>query len=143
MVKRTVGDDEVDVRDAVVDVREGPRLLIVDDEPDVHQWLGAALRFEGWSVAGAANGAEGVAMAVEWDPAVVVLDQRMPDFSGIECARRIRASAPERQIVMFSAWMDAKDQAEADELGLRTISKIDHFALLRYLDALRATFVGS
>jgi CheY-like chemotaxis protein len=132
--------DVVDLRDAPIDLAPGgPKVLLVDDEIDLHAWLGVALDLQGWAVICAVTGEEGLAIAERWQPDVVILDQRLPGSSGIDCARRLRAAGSGAQLVMFSAWLDPTAQAAAEAIGLETISKVDHSALLRYMDAVATT----
>jgi len=65
------------------------RVLVVDDEPSLAELLSSVLRYEGWSVRSAANGAEAVRAGREFRPDAVVLDIMLPDFDGIEVMRRL------------------------------------------------------
>ena len=66
------------------------RVLVVDDEPNLTELLGMALRYEGWEVQAAGTGMEAVRAAREFDPDAVVLDMMLPDFDGMEVLRRMR-----------------------------------------------------
>src|SRR5262249_8408500 len=57
-------------------------ILIIDDDPAVHQLLGDALRPEGYALHFASNGAEGLLKAKELQPALITLDVIMPDMDG-------------------------------------------------------------
>jgi DNA-binding response OmpR family regulator len=117
----------------------GPRrrILLVDDEPDVRGWLRIALEPLRWDVNAARNASEAVEMAVRLLPDVVLLDQRLPDGTGIEVGRWLRQNQPAMQLVMFSAFLDLRTEEEAAELGITTISKVDHKALFATLAAIR------
>src|SRR5689334_22572387 len=65
------------------------RVLVVDDEPSLAELLSSVLRYEGWNVRTAANGAEAVRTGREFRPDAVVLDIMLPDFDGIEVMRRL------------------------------------------------------
>ena len=67
------------------------RVLVVDDEPSLAELLASVLRYEGWTVHTAGNGADAVRTAREFRPDAVVLDIMLPDFSGLEVMRRLRA----------------------------------------------------
>ncbi|MCD0484450.1 response regulator transcription factor [Streptacidiphilus sp. ASG 303] len=83
---------------------DGPvRVLVVDDEPDLVDVLCGALRYEGWEVRGAADGAAAVARALEFRPDAVVLDVMLPDVDGLEVLRRIRAAQPEVCVLFLTA----------------------------------------
>ncbi len=84
------------------------RLLIVDDHEVVRQGLVALLdRRDGFQVvAEAGTVAEAVAEARKHEPDVVVMDVRLPDGSGIEACREIRAELPGTRVVMLTSYPD-------------------------------------
>jgi DNA-binding NarL/FixJ family response regulator len=89
--------------------REAPiRLLIVDDHEVVRQGLASLLdRREGFQVvAEAGTVAEAVEQARKFEPDVVVMDVRLPDGSGIEACREIRAELPATRVVMLTSYPD-------------------------------------
>ena len=95
--------------DALAEARRGPlRLLIVDDHEVVRQGLVSLLeRREGFQVvAEAGTVAEAVAQATKFEPDVVVMDVRLPDGSGIEACREIRADLPRTRVVMLTSYPD-------------------------------------
>ncbi|MGA8463080.1 MAG: response regulator, partial [Trebonia sp.] len=71
------------------------RVLVVDDEPSLAELLSSVLRYEGWSVRAAGDGAEAVRTGREFRPDAVVLDIMLPDFDGIEVMRKLRAELPD------------------------------------------------
>ena len=83
-------------------------LLIVDDHEVVRQGLVALLdRREGFQVvAEAGTVAEAVEQARRFHPDIVVLDVRLPDGSGIEACREIRAELPATRVVMLTSYPD-------------------------------------
>jgi DNA-binding NarL/FixJ family response regulator len=83
-------------------------LLIVDDHEVVRQGLVAMLaRREAFQVvAEAGSAAEAVEMAARHEPDLVVMDVRLPDGSGIEACRDIRAERPETRVVMLTSYPD-------------------------------------
>jgi two-component system response regulator DevR len=83
-------------------------LLIVDDHEVVRQGLVALLgrRSEFHVVAEAGTVAEAVAAAHRFRPNLVVMDVRLPDGSGIEACREIRAEMPETRVVMLTSYPD-------------------------------------
>ena len=105
------------------------RTLIVDDEEDMRILLRATIEAanQGLSVAGEASGGEdGLAQWRSQRPDIVLLDQRMPDLTGLEVAERILAEAPEQTIVLFTAFLDDATRATATRLGVREcLSKSD------------------
>ena len=84
------------------------RLLIVDDHEVVRQGLVALLdRREGFQVvAEAGTVAEAVEQARKFEPDIVVMDVRLPDGSGIEACREIRAELPRTRVVMLTSYPD-------------------------------------
>ncbi len=84
------------------------RLLVVDDHEVVRQGLVALLdRREGIEVvAQAGSVAEATAAAARFEPDVVVMDVRLPDGSGIEACREIRAARPATRVVMLTSYPD-------------------------------------
>ena len=67
------------------------KILLVDDEPDILEILEFNLRKEGFEVATAGNGEEGLAAAREMLPDLIVLDIMMPVMDGVEVCRQLRA----------------------------------------------------
>ena len=84
------------------------RLLIVDDHAVVRQGLVALLdRRDGFQVvAEAGNVAEAIEQARRFEPDIVVMDIRLPDGSGIEACREIRAELPATRVVMLTSYPD-------------------------------------
>ena len=77
------------------------RILLVDDEPDILEFLGYNLRSEGFTVEVATNGSEAVRMARKFFPHLILLDVMMPGMDGIETCQKIR-NIPELQEVMIA-----------------------------------------
>jgi two-component system response regulator DevR len=84
------------------------RLLVVDDHEVVRQGLVALLdRRPGFQVvAQAGSVAEAIAQARTHRPAIVVMDVRLPDGSGVEACREIRAELPETRVIMLTSFPD-------------------------------------
>ena len=84
------------------------RLLIVDDHEIVRQGLVAMLsRRPGFQVvAEAGTVAEAIEMARKFQPDLVVMDVRLPDGSGVEACREIRAEFPSTRVVMLTSYPD-------------------------------------
>ncbi|SDO02272.1 two-component system, OmpR family, response regulator [Klenkia soli] len=90
------------------------RVLVVDDEPSIRELLGLALRYEGWDVATAADGADAVRTARETRPDAVLLDMMMPGMDGLEVLRHLRADLPHIPVIFLTA----KDAVEDRIAGL-------------------------
>ncbi len=90
------------------------KVLVVDDETTLSELLALALRYEGWEVRTAADGASAVVAARDLRPDLVVLDIMLPDMDGLEVLRRLRNEF-ERTPVLF---LTAKDAVEDRIAGL-------------------------
>ena len=66
-------------------------VLLVEDNLDVAAFLCETLRRAGFSVCSAATAQQGLALALERQPTLAVLDIDLPDFSGLELCRRLKA----------------------------------------------------
>lgn len=66
------------------------KILLVDDEPDILEFLTYNLKKEGYAVLNAGNGREAVIIAKREKPHLIILDVMMPDMDGIETCREIR-----------------------------------------------------
>jgi len=94
--------------------QNGPRVLVVDDEPNITELVALALRYEGFTVQTAATGRAAVATVAEFKPALVILDIMLPDIHGLEVLKRLGA-AGHRVPVIF---LTAKDATEDKVRGL-------------------------
>jgi two-component system OmpR family response regulator len=79
------------------------RVLVVDDEPSLTDLLAMALRYEGWEIRTAGDGASALRAAREFRPDAVVLDVMLPDIDGIELLRRLRAEAADIPVLFLTA----------------------------------------
>src|ERR1041384_1367222 len=66
------------------------KILLVDDEPDIVEFLGYNLKKEGYEILTANNGKDAIEIAKKELPHLIVLDVMMPDMDGIETCREIR-----------------------------------------------------
>lgn len=89
-------------------------VLVVDDEPVLAEMVSMALRYEGWNIATAGDGASAVARAKDFKPDVVVLDVMLPDMSGLEVLRSLREQIPHLPVLLLTA----KDSVEDRIAGL-------------------------
>ena len=79
------------------------RALVVDDEPSLGELIQMALRYEGWQVETATDGAAALAKARAFQPDVVVLDIMMPGLDGLEVLKRLRASGDDVAVLFLTA----------------------------------------
>jgi DNA-binding response OmpR family regulator len=92
------------------------RLLFIEDDADIRAALGLVLEDEGYEVIEAATGEEGIARYVADAPDLVLLDVRLPDVSGFEVCRRLRARSI-TPIIMVTAQTDTHDLVAGLEAG--------------------------
>ena len=95
------------------------RILLVDDEPDILEFVSYNLLHEGFEVQTASNGVEALAIAEQFIPHLVLLDVMMPEMDGMETCRRMRQmpQLDNTMIVFLSARGEDESQLEGFELG--------------------------
>jgi len=93
-------------------VPERARVLVVDDEPDLLELVAYNLERAGHEVELARDGAEALDAVARNRPDLILLDLMMPNISGLEVARRLKAQGDAPPIIMLTAKTD-----EQDELG--------------------------
>jgi len=94
-----------------------PRILIVEDEPGIADTLQYALRTEGFEPNWVATGEAALAQALAQPPALVILDVGLPDSSGFEVFKRLRATNAELPVIFLTARSDEIDRVVGLELG--------------------------
>jgi two-component system, OmpR family, KDP operon response regulator KdpE len=94
----------------------GPRILVIDDEPQILRALRTILAEEKFQIATASRGAEGLALAAANPPDVIILDLGLPDIDGIEVCARLRewTQAP---IIVLSVREGDRDKVAALDRG--------------------------
>lgn len=95
----------------------GERILVVEDERAVARGLEYGLTSEGFSVLCAATGQAALDMARSQDPHLVLLDIRLPDISGFDVCRELRAEGRRMPILMLTARDEVVDRVLGLELG--------------------------
>ena len=93
------------------------RVMVVDDEPSLAELLASVLRYEGWDIAVAEDGSSAVRTAREFKPDAVVLDVMLPDFSGFEVLRRLRAELPHVCVLFLTARDAVEDRVAGITAG--------------------------
>jgi len=76
------------------------KILLVDDEPDILEFLAYNLNKEGFRVLQAENGKDAIALAKKEIPHLIVLDVMMPDMDGIETCRELREQAVLKDVLI-------------------------------------------
>jgi DNA-binding response OmpR family regulator len=92
------------------------RVLIVEDEPNIASFARMYLEAAGFDVALAARGDDGLRMAEEAPPHLVILDLMLPGLDGYEVTKRLRQKG-QTPIIMLTARDDAVDKVVGLELG--------------------------
>ncbi|MEV0685049.1 response regulator transcription factor [Nocardia sp. NPDC050378] len=90
------------------------RILVVDDEPMIVELLSTSLRFQGFEVVTAADGAAALDTARRFRPDALVVDVMMPGMDGFTLLRRLRADGVQAPVLFLTA----RDQTEAKLTGL-------------------------
>lgn len=114
------------------------RILIAEDDRGVRQALERALKFEGYDVVVATDGAEALETFDRHSPDAMILDIMMPHIDGLAVCRRIRAKGDDTPILMLTAKHDVSDRvagldAGADDYLLKPFALEELLARLRAL----------
>ena len=97
-------------------MNDRPRILVVDDEPQLTRVLRTGLKSRGYDVRAAADGLAGFETFSDWQPDLVITDLAMPNVDGLELCRRLRAIS-QVPIIVLSAKGEEKTKVEALDLG--------------------------
>jgi DNA-binding NtrC family response regulator len=93
------------------------RILVVDDEDNARRAIVTILGEEGYEVAEASNGADGLARIAEFSPAVVLSDVRMPQMDGLTLLKKAREQGSDATFVMMTAFASVETAVEAMRAG--------------------------
>lgn len=124
---RQQGDVQVPVQ------RQSPsagllRVLVADDEADLRLLVRMTLTLDSDDLLLLPDAIDGAAALAGWRehrPDVLVLDQRMPELTGLDVAAIVLAEAPDAAIVLFSASLDALTMQRAASLGVTCLDKYE------------------
>jgi len=86
------------------------RVLVVDDEPSLAELVSMALRYEGWEIRTAADGAAAIVAAREFRPDAIVLDVMLPDTDGMDVLRRLRSDGDHMPVLFLTARDSVEDR---------------------------------
>src|SRR5882762_6889822 len=100
-----------------MNVSHGGSILIIDDEAGIRESLETLLEFEGYSVASAETGEDGLARLSEHTFALVLLDFALPDRNGLEILADIRARDPQLAVIMSAAYGTLDNAVRAMQNG--------------------------
>lgn len=102
-----------------------PKILVIEDEGPILENLIELLSIEGYEVRGGCNGREGVAIASDWLPDLIISDASMREMDGYEFLGALRAEPKTASIpfLFLSAKAGKKDVQKGIDLGVRYITK--------------------
>jgi two-component system alkaline phosphatase synthesis response regulator PhoP len=96
---------------------KAPRILVIEDEPDLRAGLQLNLELEGYAVDTAGDGTDGLRKAREARPSLILLDLMLPGMPGIEVLRHLRETGGDMPVIIVSAKGQDRDKVEGLELG--------------------------
>jgi two-component system, OmpR family, response regulator MprA len=114
-----------------------PRLLVVDDDPDVRDSLRRALGYAGYTVATAANGADALGSLARAPVDLVILDVLMPMLDGLDTCRALRERGDATPVLALTALATVDDRVSGLEAGADDYL-VKPFALRELLARVRA-----
>jgi len=94
-----------------------PKILIVEDEPNMVSGLRDNFEFEGYQVITAGDGVAGLELALRDSPDLLILDVMMPRMSGLDVCKQLKAKRPSIPIIMLTARGQEIDKVVGLELG--------------------------
>src|ERR1700722_5388496 len=97
--------------------KNGPRVLVVDDEPSIVDALATSLRYEGFTVDEAVTGGRSLALAQEDPPDLLILDVMLPELDGFEVTRRLRADGIHVPVLFLTARDSLQDKLAGLTIG--------------------------
>jgi two-component system response regulator MprA len=98
--------------------QEKQKVLVIDDEENIIEFIRLGLRYEGFQVESASDGEQGVTAAQRINPDVVILDLMMPGIDGLEVCRRLRDNPITHDVPILM--LTAKDEVKDRIIGLKT-----------------------
>jgi len=105
------------------------KILLVDDEQDFRETMGAIIEGWGYDVIDISSGKEAIDAVMGKNPDIVILDYMMPDMDGIATLREIREIDDKIPVIMFTAHPDIKVIKGTEKLGVSAfIPKLSTFS---------------
>lgn len=125
--------------------KSGPRILVVDDEPNEMRSLVIGLRLEGFDAVGAPSAAEALELLDKAQFSLVIIDLMMPEMNGLQLARTIRGAHPDVTTLLMSAYhLSPVQLARADTGVAGFVPKPFSFdELVRFINSKLKTGVSS
>ena len=98
-------------------------ILVIDDEEEACDFIKSFLEERGYIVTGALNGHSGIEAIKDKKPALVFLDMRLPDMTGIDVLSKLKEDKITAKIILMTAIDDEKEIEKARQLGAIGIVK--------------------
>jgi DNA-binding response OmpR family regulator len=98
-------------------VRDAGRLLVIEDEPGIVDFVSRGLEAEGFTVETAVDGVEGERLALKGGFDAVVLDLMLPGRSGLEILAAVRSAMPSLPVIVLTARGEIEDRVAGLEAG--------------------------
>ena len=98
-------------------------ILVIDDEEEACDFIKSFLEERGYIVNGALNGHSGIEAIKDKKPALVFLDMRLPDMTGIDVLSKLKEDKITAKIILMTAIDDEKEIEKARQLGAIGIVK--------------------
>ncbi len=112
---------------------QNPKVLVIDDEPNIRELVQVALNFHGCVVTTGATGRDALQLAYAYEPDLIVLDVLLPDIDGFEVCRQLRSVANDVPVIFLTA-----RDATADTITGLTIGGDDYITKPFSVEALVA-----
>ena len=111
------------------------KILIVDDETSMREFLSILLGREGYAVETAADAESALALLAERSFDLIISDVKMPGLDGIALLQRVKRSWPDTAVLMITAYSTTEDAVEAMKLGAydyvrKEQVEVDHIGIL-------------
>jgi two-component system, response regulator, stage 0 sporulation protein F len=87
------------------------KVLIADDDDDSREMLSMLLNFEGWEVEEAKDGKEALEKVVQYQPDLLILDNRMPELTGVEVYQQIQLQKIDTTVIFATAYGEIEELA--------------------------------
>jgi two-component system OmpR family response regulator len=94
-----------------------PKVLVVDDEPNIRELVEVALKFHGCAVSVSASGKDALHQAEAYEPDLMILDVMLPDMDGFEVCRTLRSEGNDVPVIFLTARDTTSDTIRGLTLG--------------------------
>ena len=98
-------------------VKRKRRVLAIDDEPSMTEWLKILLEHAGYEVKTALIGTRGEEIFKTWHPDAVITDMMLPDIDGIDVVRKCKQLDPEVEVIVITGQGNIPKSVEAVKAG--------------------------